>query len=401
MANTFTPAFDEVLSREMQKQFLAANVARAIADMSFQGEMSKGDVLRRPYRSLGARAPQSYDRSSNITLRDLTVTDEQLSVNGSWADGFYVDKHDKIQSQYDLAVKFGQDYGTLFSNKIDADILGEAVNATSTVDAGDVGGSAGSPIALTTSNVLQAVSAAKKKLRKQNVPMERLFGVVSPEFEDVLIRYGAGRDTNLADEFQKRGMITNFYGFDLYSSNLLSNTAVLGLATNPTNGDTVVINGVTFTFVSSIGTTAGNVLIAGSADATRANLATLINAPSTTTANGVALAAADSQEFIAYVSATNDNTANTLTVQYKGIGALAVSETLTDATDAWTSVVQNCLFGVYGAPTVVVQSEPTVMLTQPEAKLGKNTLLDMLYGYKTFADNAKMMVNVKVDASGF
>jgi len=69
----------------------------------------------------------------------------------------------------------------------------------------------------------------------------------------------------------------------------LTGSAVLALATNPSNTETVTIQGQVFTFVSSIGTTEGNVLIGGSADATRANLAALINAPQTTTANGVAL----------------------------------------------------------------------------------------------------------------
>lgn len=73
-----------------------------------------------------------------------------------------------------------------------------------------------------------------------------------------------------------------------------------------------------FTFVSSIGTTAGNVLIGGSADATRANLEALINAPHTTTANGVALTGARLKRFRARASAVNNNTADTLTVTFKG-----------------------------------------------------------------------------------
>ena len=71
----------------------------------------------------------------------------------------------------------------------------------------------------------------------------------------------------------------------------------LSLGTNPTNGQTLtlVINGtsVVITFVSSIGTTAGNVLIGASAAATIANLMGLLAHPLQTTSTQVALSAAN------------------------------------------------------------------------------------------------------------
>src|SRR5579872_4923574 len=59
------------------------------------------------------------------------------------------------------------------------------------------------------------------------------------------------------------------------------------LSTNPANGKTLTldINGtnVIFTFVTSIGSTPGNVLIGASAAATVANLLALLSQPQTTT----------------------------------------------------------------------------------------------------------------------
>jgi len=51
------------------------------------------------------------------------------------------------------------------------------------------------------------------------------------------------------------------------------------LSVQPTDGDTVTLNGVTFTFKTTLGSTAGNVLIGGSASAANTNLTALINAP--------------------------------------------------------------------------------------------------------------------------
>lgn len=70
----------------------------------------------------------------------------------------------------------------------------------------------------------------------------------------------------------------------------------LSIQTNPSNGETFVMTvdgtACTFTAVSSIGSNPGNFLIAGSASATRANLAALINSPATTNANQVAFTGA-------------------------------------------------------------------------------------------------------------
>src|SRR5690606_7901940 len=129
-------------------------------------------------------------------------------------------------------------------------------------------------------------------------------------------------------------------GLDIYLTNNLSWSGVLNLATNPTNGDTLTIDGVTVTFVSSIGSTAGSVLIAGTVDGTRANLAGLINNPSTTSANQVAVSStrsnnytlSDKEKFDRLV-ATNDDTADTLTIVGEGVSYISVAEALTDPTD--------------------------------------------------------------------
>jgi hypothetical protein len=401
MANSFAADFKSVWAKEQQRIFYKTNVARMIADMSFQSDLKSGVTLNRPYRS--ANAIQKYTRGTAITIDDKTDTQETLTVNAQFATGFYVDDFDKIQSNYDLAASYGKDNGVYLSNQVDADILGEAANATSVVDDGTLGGTTGNGVTATTSNVLALFSEAKKKLAKQNMAMESLFGVISPELENILVQYGAGRDTVGADKVQDNGFFTNFYGFKLYRSNQSLNTAVLALATNPADGETVVIQGTTFTFKTVLGASAGNVLIGADADASRLNLTTLINAPGTTTAQGVALTGDNLRNFTNLVTAVNDAAANTLTVSYKGAGSLTVTETLGAAADIWTTTkrIQHNLFGILGAPTLVMQKEPTIQIKEVPDKLGKNMLDGMLYGFKTFADNAKRMVDVKLNASTF
>lgn len=75
----------------------------------------------------------------------------------------------------------------------------------------------------------------------QNISTNDLVGIISPDFEDILIQYGAGRDTQMGDKANENGWIMKFYGFDLYSSNQTAGSAVLSLATNPTADDTITI----------------------------------------------------------------------------------------------------------------------------------------------------------------
>lgn len=399
MANSLSASFPEIWAKEQQEVFYKENVAMAVSDTSFKSMMSRGDTLNRPYRS--TLTVQSYTRGTGITIDDLTDTNESLTINNEYATGFYIDNFDNIQSNYDVAANYGRDAGVALSNQVDADVLGDYADATSTVDDGDIGGTAGNAIALTTTNVLSVLGAAKRKLQKQNIPMNDLFGVISPEFEEILVQYGAGRDTTMGDEANKNGFIMKFYGFNLHRSNQLAGSAVLAMATEPTANDTVVIEGVTFTFVASPAA-AGDVDLSGTADGTRANLASLINNPGTTNANHVALSAADQRTFN-NISATNDDSADELTVVAKGVGVLNVSETLTAGGDEWTTTdqAQHNLFGRKGAFTLVMQSEPSVKVRDVDDKLGRNILNGVLYGNKVFADGAKQLVDVQIKSDTY
>lgn len=405
MANALSAGFKEVWAKEYQTVFHKQNVAKMICDMSYKSEMTKGDVLNRVYKSSDPDNAQidAYSRGSDIAIQDITDTTETLTINSEYAKGFYVDDFDAIQSNYAIAESYGKDNAKYMSNQFDGDVLGEFSNAANTVDDGDIGGTDGNSIALTSSNLLQVISTAKRKLKKEDITMDDLYAVVSPEFEQVLIEYAAGRDTTgMGDTANKNGYLRDFYGFEFYVSNQLADTKVLALATQPTDGDTVTINGVTFTFKTTLGTTAGNVLIGASADTARLNLTTLINAPGTTTTEGVALSTANQRKLL-NVTATNDATANTMTLVGKGVGVLAVSETLTAAADVFTDTVaaQHCLFGQKGGITAVVQKEPVIKFQDAQKRFGRYILTGILYGIKTFADGAKKLVDVQIRSASF
>lgn len=392
MSNNLTASFPEIWAGKQQTEFFKQNVAMKIAKFEQGLEGKKyGDTLNRTYSSMSV-IPDVYVRGTAIDIQDITDTGEQLVINKQYAQGFYIDEMDNAQNIYSAALEYGKKTGEYLSNQVDADVLAEALNAASTVTVGT----------LATTNILQALAGANQALAKKNVMSKDKYAVISPEFESILVQYVEGRETVKGDQVGLNGYIMSYMGYDFHVSNQLTNTAVLAMATEPTANDTVTIAGQVFTFVASPAV-AGDVDLGGSADATRANLAALINAPQTTTSGGVALTGDALKLFRARITAVNDNTANTLTVTAKGVGVLAVAETFTDATDTWTAAsrLQHQLFGVKGNPYLIMQRMPKVKERPVQDKDGSNYLNTVLYGVKTFRDNSFAMVNVTIRADGF
>ena len=94
---------------------------------------------------------------------------------------------------------------------------------------------------MTTANVLNVVTACTKKLRLLNVYDTDLIGGVSPRFENVISLYYGSKVTDLGDSVAENGHFNMISGYKLYSTNNLTCSAVLALATQPTANDTVVI----------------------------------------------------------------------------------------------------------------------------------------------------------------
>lgn len=393
MANSLSASFPEIWAGEMQREFFKKNVAKAITNFqTWLDGKSYGDTLNRVYSSM-PEYPDAYTRWADIAAVDLTDTKESLVINKQYAYRFYLDDFDNIQDKYSAAIEYGKKTAEYLSNQVDADVLAEALNAASEVNAGT----------LSSSNVISTLGNVNQALAKKNIMSRDRYAVVSPEFENMLVQYAAGRQTVLWDKVGQNGYIFTFMWYDFYTSNQLTGSAVLALATQPTANDTVTIAWATFTFVSTIGTTPGNVLIGSDVDATRANLAALINAPATTTTKWVALAADDAKLFAARISAVNDNTADTLTVTAKWMWVLDVDASLTAATNEWTAAkqLQHNLFGVKGNPYLIMQRQPTVKEVESEARMWKFFKNAVLYGVKTFHDNAQAMVDVTIRSDAF
>lgn len=141
-----------------------------------------------------------------------------------------------------------------------------------------------------------------------------------------------------------------------YESSNLYSTAVFQLATNPTANDSFVLGGVKFTFVSSIGTTAGNILIGASAAATVANVVSAVNGTAGAGTTYIELDR-DDRVRLSGVSATNGTTFVTFTG--KG-GALGASSSMTAAANDFDAQVTYCAIMEKGAIKMAIRNSVRV-----------------------------------------
>ena len=382
-------------SKKMQEYRKKKLVAMAICDVSEKAGLSSGDTIHKPYSS--EVVGQSYTKGTAFTVQDVSAVDDTLTVSTARVAPFYIDDVDKIQNSYSAADEFSGKAQDKLNRFVDADVLAEYANATSYIDAGDVGGSAGTSITPDTTNINKIFTAAGRKLNLLNVAPENRFAVISPSILEVLQQYTAGKDTAVGDKVMDNGYIGSRFGFDLYVSNNLTYSAVWTPSDNPTAAETFIIGGVTFTF-KAYTMTAGALHIFSDTENTLANMAVALNAPATaiveaTNAGYGALSAAN-QAKLEGITATATSTA--LTITFPGGGETVGGGT---AQGTWSSEIVHMLFGQKGATALVMQKEPSIEIKDVSDKLGKNFAPWMLYGLKTWNNNKELLVDGRILAT--
>lgn len=396
----FKTAFDNSYQEIFQKVL----VAKEVMNTRFEPELKYGESIERVAVDISGVRVRSVTRGSASTIDTVTDSGELLEINLEKEAAFHVSDGEVTQAGplnpgefigSQIAIKVAQD--------LDARCFAQVLNALYDFDNGDLTTlvSTGSGITLNSTTVPQMVSRLPAKLRRANNQLvnTNMVLVVDSFAASDITQYLLGKNIDLAGSTFANGYTGDVSSASMYVSENLTGEAVLGLATEPTANDTVVINGVTFTFVASP-TNPGDVDLGGSADVTRANLTALINDPATTTAGGVALSAANQliiQDQLRLV-ATNNNTTNKMTIVGTGSGRLILSETFTDATDAWDKNFIHCYYGKRGAIDLVVQDMKPVDMRPTADRRGTNVFSSYLAGVKTFSDGAKKFLDVLINA---
>lgn len=414
--NPNTMTFKTVFSAEYQMSHYREPVYQILADSRLESQLTKGQTIARSYASDVVVNDMGGDGSYSVQA--IVDTQETLVINKEKESSIYIKSLDELQAHLPLRQKYGRKLANALVNQIDGDVLLAAYNGAGTaLDDGSFAGTVGNGFAVTASNVPTVFVTAMQRLRLKNVVYNKRFqagagmkievpeglpmAIISPEISSAIELYLGGKDTLLGDQVSRNGYNGYFNGFETFLSNSLPWTGTLVLATQPTDGDTVTINGAVFTFKTTLGSTAGNVLIGASAATANTNLAALVNTPGTTTAQGVALTAANRAK-LKNITATAGAASSTFVSS--GWGTVVVAETLTAAADIWTVGKQqvHCLFALSKSVSLVIQKYPSLTnRPSPQARIGEDFIAWTVYGIKVFTDQAPQIVRVAVDSSAF
>lgn len=381
-------------------------VAKEIANTRFEPVLKYGESIERVAFDISGVQVRDTVRGSASTIDSVTDSSELLEVNIEKEAVFHIsDGEVKQAGPLNPGEKIGAEVGMKVAISLDARVFAEVRNALYNFDNGDLTttSSTGVGITLNSTTVPQLVSrmGAKLKFRNNQLVTTNMCLVVDSYAASDVTQYLLGKNIDLAGYTFKNGYTGDVSNAQLYTSENLTGEAVLSLATNVTANDTITVNGVVFT-AKATPAVAGEFDVAGSADATRAIIANAINGSATgqNSATGYFEVSEANRAILtnAGIVATNDDTANTLTLIGTGSGRLTVSETLTDGTDAWTLNIIHAYYGKKGAIDLVVQDMKEVDMRPTADRRGTNVFSSYLAGVKTFSDGAKKFLDVWINA---
>jgi stringent starvation protein B len=357
-----------------QENLYAVNLANVIANVDTQ----KMGTVYNPYTTRPIAINGTAAATTSYTAKAYAADADSLQVNRRAGAAEHVDSYDWKSVDFGLLEDRGMNMGKTISQVIDGYVLSLPVDTAGVVTLGDAG-VAGSTTPWTSSDSVidNIINTSIQEIDLANSGSKRFMVVSSYEAND-LRGYLQTTGNMVADEVIRNGIAsqvtkvgTTFSGVDVFQSNNVTQSVVLGLATNPTAGDTITFGNATVTFVATLTGAANEVHIASTVDITRANLAEWLNglgALSETegTDTGYSAGSTETQSLLTrlQVVATNNNGADTLTIVSRGV--VKVSETLT-AADTWATPQRFLVFGDYGSINLYL---PTAGMDYVEKEVG-------------------------------
>lgn len=399
MANGFSAVVRQNWEKGIQAVLEKSLVSMDLATMRV---IPDGTVLNIP--RLAFQSTQTYTKYTDLTFADLTTASDTLTLNTNAVVTFSMDDLDEDDNYINITPNAIRQGGVKLKERLDGDFLNQILNANFVYDNAGLRANSGAitPIALATGgsqNLSLVFGNSQASLINAGVDMSRLALVVDAFTMNTINTLGLETGFDVADEAFRnsvaRGYRGRFLGMSVYVAGCLTASRVLDMATQPTAGDTVTINGQVFTAASPIGTTAGNFLIGADVDATRANLAALLNAPGTTTATGVAVN--DPSRFEG-LTATNNNSTDQLTVVSRR-GTLIASSVMTNASNDWAAETLNCGIMEKGAIWMAIRDNLKVRDAREPKKLVTNYTVLTRYGIVTPESGKERMVRIAVQSA--
>lgn len=202
----------EIFSKKLQAKFYSASVLPMISNTDYEGEISgQGDkVVIRTVPNVTVA-----DYTGTLTYADVTTSNIELLIDKAKSYAFKVDDIQRAQSDIQYWTEASKDASESMRIAVETDFLANVVTgATATVD----------EAAVTSSNILDVVLEAARKLDEANIPDSDRF-IVLPPWAIELLKKSELRQAYLTGDGTsplRNGVVGTIDRFSVMSSNLLN-----------------------------------------------------------------------------------------------------------------------------------------------------------------------------------
>lgn len=352
----------------------------------------------------GADFTADTTTDGNYEINDFSMSNDTLSIANQAVYGERIQLKDLVHAgnAWDIVADRVDRHVRGLGKAVHRDTYSNTVNGAGLILDNEVlGGSASAltPITVSSSNPDDIATKVYELMANQGVSgTGRPYFMVDPTTARQFKLFFMGAGFNTSDRQLMKGFeLVPGFDFDYIVTPEIEREQVLSMATNPTAADTVTVAGVAFTFRAAPAV-AGEVDIAGSADATRALLANAINGSATgqDSATGYFEVSAANRLILKNlgVVAVNNDTANTITVT--AYGSIAGAETFTDGTDAWGTERKNLLAGMRNSTHLALPSKGYMVdeINQVPGFTGKELRSTQIFDSTVWTKNAPKIVKI-------
>jgi len=365
-------------SRYFQMHLDEHLTGKDIANTKFEADLTFGDSVQ--VNKLNTPSVRTYNTGYEYEPEDVNSFGETLTIDQNEFISVSLEDKQKKQSANALKGELMMRSAYAMKNAIDRNILSYVDQGRHTFN------DAGSPFDLSSDSIQDILMEAQATIERTGTMGMDNFAIVADPYtikamgQDIIANGFKEADKNLVSSFKGR-----YLDIAVYKSTNLPAKQVLTLDAQPVDGDVFKIAGATFTFVDSLASNEGEVLIGVDAAGTASNLAEAINGDDTS--NYVEIADRRRKGLSAdAISAVVNGAELTLT----GAGHLGVSLTVDAASYTLGTEVIKHYFGRPGGISYATQINPRIEKVRSEKRFADVYKMKQLYGIKVFEEGADM-----------
>ena len=391
MPNALTALNKKKYSKTIQTLLISKSVALTLANRELEAQMNDGNTIANPTTSF--LSIQQYVAGTSVSYDDIVTAEETLVINDMPTVAFVLDQVEEDDAGYNIKMDTMDNVAKLLREYFDGKFFAQYVNFGASYNGGVA-------TALSNTTTYDTYADAMAALYNNGVDTESTVVVMDEFMKAKLGSQAVNSRFTLGDDVMKAGWTAmDVAGSRVVVANNLTcvGTFSFGGATIA-NGNTIKIADVTFTFVTTIGSTPGNVLIGANNTAAAANLAAAINGGAGAGTTYVNFTDKTRANKLRGMTASATTTVVTLTSTRGYRGPSSFSKTVTDAANKFGQFVTFAIGMQRGSIHAVLRPELKTASGRIPGRYQYEYLTSSRFGLKMFSAGAERGIIIPVVA---